>query len=138
MSRPSADPAIGGRSYTLARRSERFLSGLADFKSVTSVSHVHPDPDSLGSTLGLAYLVESCLGLPTRLTRDGSICRAENRTMVEILGIDLAPVEDVPWGPDEAVVMVDSQPCTGRHNLCEEVPIYAVIDHHQTPGDLAN
>jgi nanoRNase/pAp phosphatase (c-di-AMP/oligoRNAs hydrolase) len=138
MSRPTADPGVNGRSYTLSRRSDRFLAGLADYKSVTFVSHVHPDPDSLGSMLGLAYLVESCLGLPTRLTQDGSICRAENRTMVEILGIDLVPVDDVPWSTTDAVVMVDSQPCTGRHNLCDEVPIYAVIDHHQTPGDLAN
>jgi nanoRNase/pAp phosphatase (c-di-AMP/oligoRNAs hydrolase) len=88
--------------------------------------------------VGLAYLVESCLGKATVLTRDGSICRAENRTMVDVMGIDLVPVEDVVWRPDQAVVMVDSQPGTGRHNLETDVPVYAVIDHHQTPGDLAN
>ena len=138
MTRPSAEPAVNGRSYTLSRRSDRFLAGLSDFKGVTFVSHVHPDPDSLGSMVGLAHLVESCLGKPTRLTRDGQICRAENRSMVELLDIDLLPIEDVEWGADEAVVMVDSQPRTGRHNLNAEVPLYAVIDHHQTPGDLAN
>jgi nanoRNase/pAp phosphatase (c-di-AMP/oligoRNAs hydrolase) len=138
MSRPSAEPGVNGRSCTLSRRSDRFLAGLADFKSVTFVSHVHPDPDSLGSMLGLAYLVESCLGKPTRITRDGAICRAENRTLVEVLGIELTPVEEVAWGDGEAVVMVDSQPCTGRHNLPADLPIYGVIDHHQTPGDLAN
>jgi nanoRNase/pAp phosphatase (c-di-AMP/oligoRNAs hydrolase) len=32
--------------------------------------------------------------------------------------------------------MVDSQPNTGRHNLDPCAPLYAVIDHHDTPGDL--
>lgn len=139
MPRPSsADPAVNGRSYTLSRKSDRFLAGLADYKAVTFVSHVHPDPDSLGSMIGLAYLVETCLDRPARLTRDGSICRAENRTMVEVLGLDLTPIEEVAFGPDDAVVMVDSQPGTGRHNLAADLGLYAVIDHHQTPGDVAD
>lgn len=118
------------------RRSDRFLSGLADFKSVTFVSHIHPDPDSLGSMLGLAHLVETCTGLPTRMTRDGEICRAENRAMVEVLDLDLVPIESITFSEDDAVVMVDSQPRTGRHSFArEQVPLFAVIDHHQTGGD---
>jgi nanoRNase/pAp phosphatase (c-di-AMP/oligoRNAs hydrolase) len=134
MSNQSPDPAVNGR--TAARRSDRFLQGLADSRLVTFVSHVHPDPDSLGSMVGLAHLVEACQGKPTRLTRDGEICRAENRAMVELLGIELEPIEQVRWHENEAVVMVDSQPKTGRHSFDEKVQIYAVLDHHQTPGDL--
>src|SRR5689334_20432247 len=118
------------------RRSDRFLAGLESASRVTFVSHVHPDPDSLGSMMGLAHLVEACLGKPTRLTRDGLINRAENRTMVEQLDIDLVPIDEVEWLPGEAVVMVDSQPNTGRHSFGENVPLYAVIDHHETMGDL--
>ena len=137
MARQSPETSVNGTRTSLSRRSDRFLSGLADYKSVTFVSHVQPDPDSLGSMLGLAHLVETCLGLPTRLTRDGDICRAENRVMVDVLDIDLVPVGDVVWHPDDAVIMVDSQPRTGRHSfLRDQVPLYAVIDHHQTPGDL--
>jgi nanoRNase/pAp phosphatase (c-di-AMP/oligoRNAs hydrolase) len=86
--------------------------------------------------MGLAHLVETKLGLPTRLTRDGLISRAENRAMVELLKVDLIPVEEIEWSEDDAVVMVDSQPNTGRHSLEDELPLYAVIDHHETPGDL--
>ena len=32
--------------------------------------------------------------------------------------------------------MVDSQPNTGRHSFDGELPLYAVIDHHDTPGDV--
>ena len=103
---------------------------------MTFVSHVQPDPDSLGSMLGLAHLVESCLDKPTRLTRDGLISRAENRALVDMLDFELLPIEEVEWVPGEAVVMVDSQPNTGRHTFEGCVPLYAVIDHHNTPGDL--
>src|SRR6185295_941312 len=72
----------------------------------------------------------------TLITRDGLISRAENRALVEVLHLDLVPVEEVQWRPNDAVVMVDSQPRTGRHTFPEHVPLYAVIDHHDTPGDL--
>jgi nanoRNase/pAp phosphatase (c-di-AMP/oligoRNAs hydrolase) len=88
--------------------------------------------------LGLAHLIETTLGKPTRMIRDGLISRAENRAMVELLDIDLTPMDQFHPEPGEAVVMVDSQPNTGRHNFaCKcKVPLYAVIDHHDTPGDL--
>ncbi|MFO0807226.1 MAG: DHH family phosphoesterase [Gemmataceae bacterium] len=118
-------------------RSDRFLSGLENASRVTFVSHVQPDPDSLGSMMGLAHLVEACLGKPTRLSRDGLISRAENRAMVDLLGLDLRSVDELDWDQYEAVVMVDSQPNTGRHSLESGTPIYAVLDHHATPGDLS-
>src|SRR5438477_12437083 len=125
MSRQSsADASINGVKAALSRRSDRFLSGLSDFKLVTFVSHIHPDPDSLGSMVGLAHLVETCLGKPTRLTRDGQICRAENRAMVDPLGIDLLPVEDIRSRGTDAVVIVDSQPKPGRHSFNGEADLY--------------
>src|SRR2546423_14703732 len=111
-----ADLETNGKS-SHSRRSYRFLSGLAQFSSITFVSHVHPDPDSLASMMGLAHLVEVCLGRPTRLTRDGLISRAENPAMVDLLDLDLVPIEKAGWSPGEALVIADSQPNTGRHNL---------------------
>jgi nanoRNase/pAp phosphatase (c-di-AMP/oligoRNAs hydrolase) len=133
MARRSADS--NGKQPPL-RRSDHFLAGLADATRVTFVSHVHPDPDSLGSMMGLAHLVETCLSKPTCLTRDGLISRAENQAMVAVLEIALEPIEEHSWQPGEALVMVDSQPNTGRHNFDPTVPLYAVLDHHDTPGDV--
>lgn len=137
MPRQSAETAVAGSRSSIARRSDRFLTGLAEFSRVTFVSHVHPDPDSLGSMVGLGYLIESCLGLSACLTLDGQVCRAENRAMVETLGIELTPIHEVEWSDDNAVVMVDSQPKTGRHSFNGEVDLWGVIDHHQTPGELS-
>jgi nanoRNase/pAp phosphatase (c-di-AMP/oligoRNAs hydrolase) len=135
MARRSADVVVAGRETT-TRRSDRFLSAVKDATCVSFVSHVHPDPDSLGSMMGLAHLVETCLGTPTRMIRDGCISRAENRAMVDLLDLDLCPIEKTVWSEGEALVMVDSQPNTGRHNLDDDAPLVAVIDHHDTPGDL--
>lgn len=135
MSRETEEPG-GQRTATMTRRSDRFLAGLEEFRGVTLVSHVHPDPDSLGSMVGLAHLIETCVGIPVEITRDGPICRAENRIMVEALDLRLTPIEKIRWNDDAAVVMVDSQPKTGRHSFNGEANIYAVIDHHQTPGEL--
>jgi len=135
MARKGAEFGLNGRTAA-SRRSDRFLAGLQDAATVTFISHVHPDPDSLGSMMGLAHLVETCLNKPTRLTRDGLISRAENRAMVELLDLDLVPIEQLKWRAGDALVMVDSQPNTGRHNLDPTVPIYAVIDHHDTGGDV--
>src|SRR5215211_8124263 len=111
MARRSADPDSNGKAAsTGARRSDRFLAGLQRARRVVFVSHVQPDPDSLGSMLGLAHLVDHKLGKPTLITRDGLISRAENRAMVEVLHLDPVRVEDVEWADGDAVVMVDSQP----------------------------
>jgi nanoRNase/pAp phosphatase (c-di-AMP/oligoRNAs hydrolase) len=138
MARRSADPSCSpGRCAGGLRRSDRFLQGLHKARRVVFVSHIHPDPDSLGSMLGLAHLVQNRLGKPTVMTRDGPIARPENRAMVEVLKLDLKPIESVDWREDDAVVMVDSQPNTGRHSQPYTNRLYAVIDHHDTPGDVS-
>jgi nanoRNase/pAp phosphatase (c-di-AMP/oligoRNAs hydrolase) len=140
MARSADDPG-GARSSTAtakrsARCSDKFLDAVRDASRVTFVTHVHPDPDGIGSMVGLAHLVETCLCKPTRITRDGPISRPENRAMVDLLELELLSVDRVKWEPDEAVVMVDSQPKTGRHSFNGHIRMTAVIDHHATPGDL--
>ena len=58
MARRSAESDGVSKSGTIGlRRSDRFLAGLHAADRVVFVSHVQPDPDSLGSMLGLAHLV---------------------------------------------------------------------------------
>src|SRR5262249_50699618 len=117
-------------------RSERLLSTLAAYRRVVLVSHVNPDPDALASMLGLKTLVDQCLpGRTVVLTYDGMIARAENRAMVNLVPIPLCAVESVPIGGGTAIVMVDSQPGTGRRFSEQNTPT-VVIDHHETPGVL--
>jgi nanoRNase/pAp phosphatase (c-di-AMP/oligoRNAs hydrolase) len=117
-------------------RSERLLASLAPFRRVVLVSHVNPDSDSLASMLGLKALVESCQpGKSVTITADGMIARSENRAMVELIPVPLVPVETVANDPEAAVVMVDTQPFTGRRYSEAAMP-HVVIDHHETGGLL--
>jgi nanoRNase/pAp phosphatase (c-di-AMP/oligoRNAs hydrolase) len=117
-------------------RSERLLATLAPSSRIVVVAHVNPDPDALASMLGLKTLVEhSQPGKPVILTVDGMIARAENRAMADLVPIPLTPISDVVLDPETMVVMVDSQPHTGRHAQVVLVP-RVVIDHHETGGVL--
>lgn len=122
---------------TRGLRSDRLLEALAPFKRVVAVSHVNPDPDSLASMLGVRELIQKKQpGKPVILTVDGIIARAENQAMVDLIPIPLVPVDSVHVDHETAVVMVDSQPHTGRRSSEEAVP-HVVIDHHDTGGDLS-
>ncbi len=117
-------------------RSDRLLAVLEPYDRVVAVSHVNPDPDSLASMLGIRELVEKCLpGKPVILTVDGMIARAENRAMVELIPIPLTPIRSVAIDRKTAVVMVDTQPHTGRRSN-ESAKPQVVVDHHETGGDL--
>jgi nanoRNase/pAp phosphatase (c-di-AMP/oligoRNAs hydrolase) len=135
---PETSEAEPDAEIDLARRtrSDRLLKSLLPFERVVLVSHVNPDPDSLASMLGMKALVESTLpGKRVILTVDGMIARSENRAMVELIPIPLVPVETVVIGPETAVIMVDTQPFTGRR-FSEAARPQVVIDHHETGGVL--
>lgn len=122
--------------FTRTNRSDRFLSTLAPYNRVVMASHVNPDPDALASMLGLQTLLQHRqVGKPVVLTLDGIIARAENQSMVDLLDIPLVPIETIVFEPETALVMVDSQPQTGRRNSEQITPV-VVLDHHDTPGRL--
>jgi len=131
-----AAPSQVASSTRPSLRSEEFLETLRPYRAVALVSHVNPDPDALASMLGLEALLRSDRpDRPVTLTVEGMIARAENQAMVELLDVPLVPVEQVTMGPDMAVVMVDTQPHTGRRGSEAALPT-AVLDHHETPGSL--
>ena len=119
-----------------AGRSAELLATLERFERVVLVSHVNPDPDALASMLGLKALVEAKqAGKSVEMTYEGMIARAENQAMVDRLAIPIRPVEEVEIDAGTALVMVDSQPHTGRRANESTMPV-AVLDHHETPGRL--
>ena len=133
----NAELAIEPPPSARSVRSEALLATVATRRRIVLVSHINPDPDALASMMGLQALFEAKLpGRPVTLTFDGMIARAENQAMVDLLDIPLVPIETVPLGADAAVIMVDSQPHTGRRASEAATPL-VVLDHHETPGTLS-
>ena len=55
--------------------------------------HDNPNPDALAAALGLKRLLEARAGRAVTLGHGGIVGRAQNRAMVETLGMPLTPVE---------------------------------------------
>jgi nanoRNase/pAp phosphatase (c-di-AMP/oligoRNAs hydrolase) len=106
------------------------LAALAGRKSALIYMHDNPDPDALAAGLGLGRLFERELGAAVTLGHGGIVGRAQNRAMVETLGIRLTPVDALNPDAFDLIAMVDSQPETGNNSLPAGHPIDVVIDHH--------
>ena len=106
------------------------LAALAGRQSALIYMHDNPDPDALAAALGLGRLFERELGTTVTLGHGGIVGRAQNRAMVETLGIRLTPVDHLNPDAFDLIAMVDSQPETGNNSLPPDHRIDVVIDHH--------
>src|SRR3954469_2530798 len=108
----------------------RALAGLVGRKSALVYMHDNPDPDALAAALGLKRLLEHELGVTVTLGHGGIVGRAQNRAMVDTLGMPLAPVETIDPDAFDLIAIVDSQPETGNNSLPPGHRIDVVVDHH--------
>lgn len=106
---------------------------LAGTRKLLLLTHTNPDPDSLGSAVGLAHLAGTKFGVECVFGLSGRIMRAENQEMVKCLDIPLAPMPDVNVASFDRLAVVDTQPGFGHTILPEGRDIDIVIDHHDGP-----
>jgi len=112
------------------------LRAAAGDGPVLILSHDNPDPDSLSSGKGLAVLLQSAWGVPSRLMYSGLVARAENRAMLQLLTPDWEHIDLLPDLKNfSAVALVDTQPGAGNNSLPEEHIPQIVIDHHHPLRD---
>ena len=77
------------KAHVVGSKSEQLFRLLASRKRLLLLTHTNPDPDSLGSAVGLAYLAKERFGIECRFGLSGRIMRAENKEMVRCLDIPL-------------------------------------------------
>ena len=106
------------------------LASVSDRKSILILTHDNPDPDGLAAAMGLKRLIEHELGIPATIALSGIVGRAENRTMVNLLGIDLVPLEKLNLDAFDGLALVDAQPHTGNSSIPANLQLDVVIDHH--------
>lgn len=126
MSKPDDGAAANRKAFPLDER----LGALRGRKTALIYTHDNPDPDSLAAAWGLSRLFEHELGATCTIAHGGIVGRAQNRAMVETLGIHLTPVEGLDPHRFEIVALVDSQPETGNNSLPQGQHVDVVIDHH--------
>lgn len=106
---------------------------LAGTQKLLLLTHMNPDPDSLGSAVGLAHLAHTKFGIECAFALNGRIMRAENQEMVKRLEIPLVPMCDIDVSSYDRLAVVDTQPGFGHTILPEDRAIDIVIDHHEGP-----
>lgn len=108
----------------------KLLAAVEDADEVVVLTHDNPDPDALASAAALAFLLEETAGVAPTLVFGGIVGRAENRALIDELGLPFrrAGATDLEGGPP--VALVDTQPRTGNNSLPEGRIANVVVDHH--------
>ncbi|MDX1660580.1 MAG: DHH family phosphoesterase [Gemmatimonadota bacterium] len=113
---------------------QRLLDKLLDAvdvdRPVAVYTHDHPDPDSIASAYALQHLLSKRLEIDPVIAYGGTIGRASNRAMVDLLGIRLKPLDAIDFEEFGTHCLIDTQPETGNHSLPAGLSFSIAIDHH--------
>lgn len=114
---------------------DRLVKLFANRSRALVLTHDNPDPDSLGSAVGLALLLQRELGLSADVAYGGIIGRAENAAFVRVLKLDVKPIAEVDIDRYDLFALVDTQQTVKNHALPEPHVADIVIDHHPVRED---
>jgi nanoRNase/pAp phosphatase (c-di-AMP/oligoRNAs hydrolase) len=113
-------------------RAVRLLKMLADKKNILITTHLHPDPDALGSSLGLLHLLRKRLPkAKVSMSVKGTVAGGVNATFARLSELDLVPWDDQKLGEYDAFILLDTQPVSAYSPLPRSIDPTAVIDHHR-------
>ena len=138
MAENAATPATPAEAGSQAQRLlETLLAAVTPGRQVAIYTHDHPDPDSIASAYALQHLLARRCGVDPIIVFGGTIGRATNRAMVDLLGIRLYPLAQVRAHEIGTHCLIDTQPEAGNHSLPADVPIAIAIDHHPRRPETA-
>jgi len=112
------------------RKVERLLAVLRPARSLLIVMQDNPDPDSIASAAALRRIANLTGDVQCSIAYGGAVGRAENRELIEYLGLNFRPMEGVEPARFDVLALVDCQPNTGNNSLDATVVPDIVIDHH--------
>ena len=128
-------PLTPGEARARAPRPLLALLGAIRGRTTSYIQvHNNPDPDAIGAAVGMRFLYERYLNLPSRIIFGGIVGRAENRAMLRLLGIQLVPVGKIDYDDCDLLTLVDTQPGAGHTDLPKGHAAQVVIDHHPQRG----
>ncbi len=113
-------------------RARRLLRTLADKKNILITTHLHPDPDALGSSQGLLHLLRKRLPkAKVSMSIKGNVAGGINSTFARLSDLDLVPWDEQKLHEYDAYILLDSQPISAYCPLPRSTDVTAVIDHHR-------
>ncbi len=111
--------------------SDRLLQVLEKHERFLILMHDNPDPDAISSAWALQTLIGEKLDRSSRLIAGGAIVRAENRHMVDLLGVPIQLLASLDADQLDPVILVDCGSGSSNQLLASSaVRPLAIIDHH--------
>ncbi len=120
-----------GGCYENFRASVERIAQADAHKPVALFTHAYPDPDAIGSMMGMAWLLRKKFNMEADLFYDGEISHPQNMAIVNLLDPQLKRVEEYDPSRYCMNMLLDTVPVNagvGDHKLDFKV----VVDHHQT------
>jgi nanoRNase/pAp phosphatase (c-di-AMP/oligoRNAs hydrolase) len=113
-------------------RARRLLKILEGKKNILITTHLHPDPDALGSSQALLHLLRKKLPKATvSMSIKGNIGGGINANFARLSNLDLVPWDDEKLKEYDGFILLDTQPISAYCPLPRNVDPTAVIDHHR-------
>lgn len=112
------------------RRLRDLLSALEGCRRVCILTHVNPDPDCISAAWTLQRIIHARTKAKAEVVYSGIIGRAENQSMVRLLGIELLHFNLIDQNDFDAYALVDTQMGSGNNLLPEGIVPHIVLDHH--------
>ena len=113
---------------------EKLFTQLSDLKEVPRVaifSHKCPDPDAIGSMMGMRWFLKKVFNLESECFSEGPISHPQNLTMVNLLDPELKPVSQYSSEKYKYAILVDTVPQNAGVDPNQNVVFDLVIDHHK-------
>jgi nanoRNase/pAp phosphatase (c-di-AMP/oligoRNAs hydrolase) len=116
-------------------RAGKLLKVLAGKHRILVTTHMHPDPDALGSSLAMVRLIQAKLpDADVRMSIKGPIGGGINSTFLELTDLPLVPWDDAKLAGYDAIILLDTQPSFAYSPLPPHAPPTVLIDHHRAAG----
>lgn len=108
----------------------KILQAANSEKSIAIFSHKCPDPDAIGSMMGIRWLARKQFGIDSKLFYDGDVAHPQNVSMDNLLEPSLMKAEDYDPEDHDIVILVDTIPDNAGTGG-QKIEFSVVIDHHR-------
>src|SRR5947209_5915866 len=113
-------------------RARKLLKVLAGKRNVLITTHEHPDPDALGSALGLCTLLSQKLpDAKLTVSLKGRFGGGINEVFYRETNLKVLPWNDAKLPEYDAIILLDTQPVFAYSPLPAGLTPTAVVDHHR-------
>lgn len=130
----SADEDDGDEKIDLPKKVRKvnvyskFKKALGEKKTAAVFAHAGPDPDAIGSMMGVQWLLLKH-GIECDTFFKGSVSHPQNKAVNNLLDPGMLPADEFKADKYDLVILVDTVPSNA--GVSHEVAWDMVIDHHQ-------